>query len=138
MELEWIGDGKREKKKDEKNTENKAKITLNGAGEVGKNAVNSETEMNSQLGMQLRNSKKFFENRETHQNEISIENVRWLTSIEAAQYLRLSSSGLKTMVYRGQVRVHKLGRRNRFLREELERLITIPNQGSQFTLRRQK
>ena len=56
----------------------------------------------------------------------SLEPVRWLTTSEAARYLRVSISSIKTMIYRGQVRVHKLGRRNRFLREELERLITLP------------
>ena len=54
----------------------------------------------------------------------SLESSRWLTTSEAAQYLRVSTSSLKMMVYRGQVRVRKLGRRNRFLREELDRLIT--------------
>jgi len=56
-----------------------------------------------------------------------LESVRWLTSKEAAQYLRVSMSSLKMMVYRGQIRVRKLGRRNRFLREELDRLFTLPN-----------
>jgi excisionase family DNA binding protein len=56
----------------------------------------------------------------------SLEPVRWLTTSEAARYLRVSISSIKTMIYRGQVRVHKLGRRNRFLRDELERLITAP------------
>lgn len=58
----------------------------------------------------------------------SLDSVRWLTTSEAAQYLRISVSSLKMMVYRGQVRVRKLGRRNRFLREELERLMTAPNE----------
>lgn len=58
----------------------------------------------------------------------SLESVRWLTSSEAAHYLRISISSLKMMVYRGQVRVRKLGRRNRFLREELDRLIKSPNE----------
>ena len=52
--------------------------------------------------------------------------VRWLTTDEAAQYLRISISSIKSMIYRGQIRVHKLGRRNRFLTDELERLITLP------------
>lgn len=52
--------------------------------------------------------------------------LKWLTTQEAADYLRVSISSIKTMIYRGQVRVHKLGRRNRFLIEELERLITLP------------
>jgi excisionase family DNA binding protein len=41
--------------------------------------------------------------------------LKWLTTQEAADYLRVSISSIKTMIYRGQVRVHKLGRRNRFL-----------------------
>ena len=52
--------------------------------------------------------------------------LKWLTTQEAADYLRVSISSIKTMIYRGQVRVHKLGRRNRFLIDELERLITLP------------
>lgn len=56
----------------------------------------------------------------------SLENVRWLTTLEAAQYLRVSVSSIKMMVYRGTIRVRKLGRRNRFLREELDRAIKFP------------
>lgn len=67
-----------------------------------------------------------FEKRTEHATADSLEPVRWLTTSEAARYLRVSISSIKTMIYRGQVRVHKLGRRNRFLREELERLITSP------------
>jgi len=76
------------------------------------------------------NSKRFsssdslFGNKIVRDPNAFLEPVRWLTSKEAAQYLRVSISSLKTMIYRGQVRAHKLGRRNRFLREELERLIT--------------
>jgi excisionase family DNA binding protein len=72
-------------------------------------------------------SEMFFENQLAREPKSSLENVRWLTTNEAAQYLRLSISSIKTMIYRGQVRVHKLGRRNRFLREELERLIMLPH-----------
>lgn len=80
---------------------------------------------------ELRKSSLLFENFDfgnNDENTPSLENVRWLTTSEAAQYLRVSISSLKMMVYRGQVRVRKLGRRNRFLREELERLITAPNE----------
>lgn len=69
---------------------------------------------------------EFFENQGIRKPKISLDSVRWLTSEEAAQYLRVSISSLKTMIYRGQVRAYKLGNRNRFLREELERLITLP------------
>jgi excisionase family DNA binding protein len=81
---------------------------------------------------ELKQSSLLFENfdigRKKDEKTPSLENVRWLTSGEAAQYLRVSVSSLKMMVYRGQVRVRKLGRRNRFLRDELDRLITSPNE----------
>jgi len=69
---------------------------------------------------------KIFDNRIALELENSLAPVRWLTTSEAAQYLRISISSLKTMIYRGQVRAHKLGRRNRFPINELERLITLP------------
>jgi excisionase family DNA binding protein len=71
-----------------------------------------------------------FENQDNcnkDEKDFSLESVRWLTSSEAAQYLRVSISSLKMMVYRGQIKVRKLGRRNRFLREELERLFISPS-----------
>lgn len=70
----------------------------------------------------------FFEKSIASATAGSLEQVKWLTTSEAARYLRVSISSIKTMIYRGQVRVHKLGRRNRFLRDDLERLITSPLQ----------
>lgn len=67
-----------------------------------------------------------FDNKIANLTAKSLESVRWLTTNEAAQYLRVSISSIKTMIYRGQIRVYKLGRRNRFLRDDLERLITLP------------
>ncbi len=55
-----------------------------------------------------------------------LEKPRWFTTSEAAQYLRVSVNSIKTMVYRGKIQVYKLGRRNRFLRDDLERLIVLP------------
>lgn len=81
---------------------------------------------------ELKQSSPLFDNfdfgKKKDEKTPSLESVRWLTSGEAAQYLRVSVSSLKMMVYRGQVRVRKLGRRNRFLRDELDRLITSPNE----------
>ena len=68
----------------------------------------------------------FFDKKIANATADSLEPVRWFTTSEAARYLRVSISSIKTMIYRGQVRAHKLGRRNRFLRDELERLITLP------------
>ena len=38
----------------------------------------------------------------------------WLSTKEAAHYLRLSENALRIMVCRGQIRFHKFGRRLRF------------------------
>lgn len=104
---------------EEKYRENSGKMTRSTAGVTGENAINSETEV------------LIFENKFARESKVSLDtaslnSIRWLTTGEAAQYLRVSISSIKTMIYRGQVRVHKLGRRNRFLRDELERLITLP------------
>lgn len=75
------------------------------------------------------NSALLFDNLDTGKNEVrtpSLDKVKWLTTKEAAQYLRVSVSSLKMMIYRGQVKVRKLGRRNRFLASELDRLIEFP------------
>ena len=47
----------------------------------------------------------------------------WLTTDEAAQYLRVSPGALRVMVYRGLIKPYKLGRRSRFRREELDKLL---------------
>lgn len=96
------------------------------SGGAEKNYKTEETRDGRRLKNKL-NSKAevlFFE-KLAGESKASQDHVRWLTTSEAAQYLRISISSIKTMIYRGQVRVHKLGRRNRFLREELERLITL-------------
>lgn len=76
-------------------------------------------------GLQWTQQKRFFENKIAREQEASLLSVRWLTTEEAAQYLRVSISSIKAMIYRGQIRPHKLGRRNRFLRDELDRLLTL-------------
>lgn len=83
------------------------------------------------MGNELKQSSQLFEIQDScklHDDVSSLENVKWLTTSEAAQYLRVSVSSIKMMVYRGTVRVRKLGRRNRFLREELDRAIRFPLQ----------
>lgn len=57
------------------------------------------------------NSNKFF------------ENLIWLNSNEAAEYLRISPENLRVMVYRGYIKPYKLRNRNRFKRSELDRLL---------------
>ena len=48
----------------------------------------------------------------------------WLTAVEAASYLRLpSAKALYQAIRRGQVPVHRLGRRMRFKRSELDQVL---------------
>ncbi|MGE4131959.1 MAG: helix-turn-helix domain-containing protein [Bdellovibrionales bacterium] len=66
-----------------------------------------------------------FDNRVASETSALLENHKWLTTGEAAQYLRVSVGSVKNMIYRGQLRPRKLGRRNRFLREELDRIFSL-------------
>lgn len=51
------------------------------------------------------------------------DNLVWMTSAEAAQYLRKSVGALRTAVCRGQIRARKWRRRLYFKRLELDRLL---------------
>ena len=44
----------------------------------------------------------------------------WLTSDEAAEYLRISRKALYAAVSRRQIRAHRLGKRLRFRPQELD------------------
>lgn len=55
------------------------------------------------------------------------ENLIWLNSNEAAQYLRVSPKALRVWVCRGVIIPYKLGRLNRFKRKDLDRLIESSN-----------
>ncbi len=58
------------------------------------------------------------------------ENLTWLTSNEAAQYLRLPSVGaLRVLVCKRRVPFHKLGRNLRFKKVELDRLMEASRNG---------
>lgn len=51
------------------------------------------------------------------------ENLIWLTTDEAAQFLRKSSHALRQMTYKGKVKPRKFGGRLYFKRTELNDLI---------------
>ncbi len=51
------------------------------------------------------------------------ENLIWLNSNEAAEYLRISPENLRVMIYRGYIKPYKLRNRNRFKRSELDKLL---------------
>jgi excisionase family DNA binding protein len=51
------------------------------------------------------------------------ENLVWMTSEEAAAYLRTTVGALRTAVYRGQIRARKWRRRLYFKKIELDLLL---------------
>ena len=55
--------------------------------------------------------------------ETFFENLVWMTSEEAARYLRKSVGALRTAVCRGQLRARKWRRRLYFRKIELDRLL---------------
>jgi len=55
--------------------------------------------------------------------ELLFYNLVWLTSEEAAAYLRKSVQAIRHMVCRGHIRARKFRRRLYFRREELDRLL---------------
>lgn len=55
--------------------------------------------------------------------DLFFDNLIWLTTKEAALYLRKSVGALHTAVYRGHIRARKFRRRLYFNKDELSRLI---------------
>ncbi len=107
----------------EEQTEN---IKQSLGGKNGASGVDSGIENRAKFSENGFRSEWFFENKKASERKTSPEEVRWLTTCEAAQYLRVSVSSIKSMIYRGRVRPYKLGRHNRFRRDELDLLIRLP------------
>lgn len=53
----------------------------------------------------------------------------WLTTEEAARYLRLSVGELRNLTSNGKIPYYKLGRRNRYLKCELRELLQKNKRG---------
>ncbi|MCY4643277.1 MAG: helix-turn-helix domain-containing protein [Bacteriovoracales bacterium] len=47
----------------------------------------------------------------------------WLTTKEAARYLKVSPNALRIMVHKRKIKAHKIGNRLRFKREDINILI---------------
>lgn len=52
-----------------------------------------------------------------------LNKLTWMTTKEAAIYLRVTVNNLKVMICRGVVKPYKLNNRNRFRRDDLDCLI---------------
>jgi excisionase family DNA binding protein len=49
--------------------------------------------------------------------------TKWLTTKEAARYLKITEGTLRNLVSSGQVKYHKRGRHNRYRIEDLDVLV---------------
>lgn len=75
-------------------------------------------------------SAKLFENRRGRIDEEPPQiQPEWLNSKQAAEYLGLSQGSLMNLVSNGHIPVYKLGRRNRYLLNELRSLLLANKRG---------
>ncbi len=54
---------------------------------------------------------------------VLFDKLKWMTSKEAAFYLRVSVGQLRNIVWRGQIKCSRIGNRLRFLRSDLDQSI---------------
>lgn len=59
-------------------------------------------------------------------DDSSLTTEKWLTTKEAANYLRITEGALRNMVCLRKVRYRKLGGRNRYLLDDLRDLLVSP------------
>lgn len=108
------------------NIENTGEEYGNRNGELNTKTTTGEVytaRVNSELQGIARKNK-------TWNSNLIFENLTWLTSREAAEYLRLPSVGaLRVLVCKRQIPFHKLGRNLRFKKTELDRLLETSRNG---------
>ncbi len=118
IKKEW---GQYEEKKvaEEAARKPKAEVTrAAGDGEFGGDGLYCVEQPGTRLKGKARNSGQVF------------ENLTWLTSNEAAEYLRLPSVGaLRVLVFQRRIPFHKLGRSLRFKKGELDRHLDASRNG---------
>lgn len=60
----------------------------------------------------------------------SLKTEEWMNTEEAARYLRLSVGALRNLTSNGKVPYHKLGNRNRYLLDDLRKLLLANKRGA--------
>ena len=60
---------------------------------------------------------------DSKESELLFNNLKWMTTNEAAFYLRKSANAIRTAICRGQITAYKFRRRLYFKRSELDRLL---------------
>lgn len=68
-------------------------------------------------------SKQYSKGDEADASKLLFDNLYWMTTNEAATYLRMSVNAIRTAVCRGDIRPRKFRRRLYFKRSELDRFI---------------
>lgn len=56
-------------------------------------------------------------------DDYPLNRAHWLTTAEAARYLRKSPNAIRILVHRGHLRARKLGSRLYFKRSEIDQLL---------------
>jgi excisionase family DNA binding protein len=60
---------------------------------------------------------------DSNESVLLFNNLKWMTTNEAAFYLRKSANAIRTAICRGQITAYKFRRRLYFKRSELDRLL---------------
>lgn len=60
---------------------------------------------------------------DSSESQLLFNNLKWMTTNEAAFYLRKSANAIRTAICRGQITAYKFRRRLYFKRSELDRLL---------------
>lgn len=78
---------------------------------------------NSQLNHYNLSPTRYGSLSDSNESELLFNNLKWMTTNEAAFYLRKSANAIRTAICRGQITAYKFRRRLYFKRSELDRLL---------------
>ena len=105
--------------------------TGENTGENSKYKNNQSRESSEVYTTGLSSNHKRATRNKTWNRTLIFENLTWLTSNEATDYLRLPSVGaLRVLVCERRIPFHKLGRSLRFKKTELDRLLDASRNGA--------
>ena len=62
-------------------------------------------------------------------SNLLFENLAWMTSEEAARFLRISVGSLRNYVWKGELPFYRFKRRLRFKKSDLEKLLQASRNG---------
>jgi hypothetical protein len=81
------------------------------------------------LRNQIKPSKQSGQFFDIKKEKVSVQNIEWLNTKEAAAFLKISTKSLLNACSNGQVPYHKFGRRNMYLKSELHELLLASRKG---------